>query len=80
MLEEGETSTEIKRLRTDLTTMIGRIEVRFENPSIVSLEDRNLFNPLLIAERDESVRAAPTATRGDGPGAGGEQESIDVGE
>ena len=67
-------------LRNDLATMIDRIEVSFENPSIVSLEDRNLFNPLLIAERDESVRAAPTATRGDGPGAGGEQESIDIDE
>ena len=63
MLEEGEVSVETKRLRNDLATMINRIEVSFENPSIVSLEDRNLFNPLLIAEHDESVRAVPTATR-----------------
>ena len=41
MLEEGETSTETKRLRTDLTTMIGRIEV--------SLKEILLLCPLMIA-------------------------------
>ena len=41
MLEEGETSTEIKRLRTDLTTMISCIEV--------SLKEILLLCPLMIA-------------------------------
>ena len=80
MLEEGEASAETKRLRNDLATMISCIEVSFGNPSIVSLEDHNLFNPLLIAEHDESVRSVSAATRGDGPGAGGEQESADIDE
>ena len=45
MLEEGEASTEMKRLRTDLAAMIGYIEVSLKNPSIVSLEDHSLLTP-----------------------------------
>ena len=45
MLEEGEVSAETKRLRNDLTAMIGRIEVNLKNPSIVSLEDHSLLTP-----------------------------------
>jgi hypothetical protein len=37
MLEEEEASVEMKRLRTDLAAMIGRIEVSLKNPSIMSL-------------------------------------------
>ena len=48
MMEEGEASAEMKRLRNDLATMIGHFEVSFENPSIVSLKDRNLFDPLSL--------------------------------
>ena len=80
MLEKGEVSAETKRLRNNLVTMIGHIEVSFKNPSIVSLEDHNLFDPLLIVEHHESVLAAPVEPRGDGPGVGGEQESANIGE
>ena len=45
MLEEGEASTEMKRLRTDLAAMIGYIEVSLKNPSIMSLEDHSLLTP-----------------------------------
>ena len=45
MMEEGEASAEMKRLRNDLATMIGHFEVSFENPSIVSLEDHSLLTP-----------------------------------
>jgi hypothetical protein len=38
MMEEEEASAKMKRLRTDLAAMIGRIEVSLKNPSIVSLE------------------------------------------
>ena len=43
MLEEREASVEMKELRTDLAAMIGRIEVRLKNPSIVSHEDHKLL-------------------------------------
>jgi hypothetical protein len=72
MLEEGEVSAEMKRLRTDLAAMIGRIEVSLKNPSIVPLEDQSILTPCFFTECHESVRAVPAATRGDGPGAGGE--------
>ena len=45
MLEEGEASVEVKRLRTDLAAMIGRIEVSLKNSSIVSLEDPGVLTP-----------------------------------
>ena len=43
MLEERETSAETKKLRTDLAAMIGRIEVKLKNPSIVSREGHKLL-------------------------------------
>ena len=39
MLEEGHASAEMKRLRTDLATMIHRIEVSLKKSYIVCLED-----------------------------------------
>ena len=45
MLEEGEASVETKRPRTDLATMINRIEVSPKNPSIVCLEDHSILTP-----------------------------------
>ena len=71
MLEEGEASTETKRLRADLTSMIGRIEVSLKR-SFLSLEERSLFIFLSSAECDEGVRAAPTVARGDDSSNGGE--------
>ena len=42
MLEKGEASIETKKLRVDLTSMIGRIEVRLRR-SFLSLEERRLL-------------------------------------
>ena len=44
----------------------------------MSLDYRNLFNQLLVAERYESIQATPAATRRDGPGAGGEQRALGI--
>ena len=48
MLEEGEASIEMKRLKTDLAAMIDRIEVSVKNSSIVSLEDHSLLTPCFL--------------------------------
>jgi len=64
MLEEGEASVETKKLRADLTSMIGRIEVRLKR-SFLSLEERSLLIHLSSAECDEGVRAAPAKAGGD---------------
>ena len=43
MLEEGEASVETKRLKTDLTTMMGHIEVRLDTSFAMSFGDRSLL-------------------------------------
>jgi hypothetical protein len=53
MLEEEEASVEMKRLRTDLAAMIGRIEVSLKNPYIMSLRSQS-FDPLRFVECHES--------------------------
>ena len=79
MLEEVEASTETKKLRADLTSMIGRIEVSLKR-SCFSFKEHKLLIHLPTVECDEGVRAAPAVARGDGSGTGGEQESASVGE
>ena len=69
--KEGEASTETNKLRADLTSMIGRIEVRLKR-SFLSLEERSLLIHLSSAECDEGVQAAPAAARGDDSSTRGE--------
>ena len=64
MLEEEEASVETKKLRANLTSMIGRIEVSLKR-SFLSLEDHSLLICLSSAECDEGVRVAPVAAGGD---------------
>ena len=71
MLEKGEVSTETKKLRADLTSMIGRIEVSLKR-SFLSLEERSLLIHLSSTECDEGARAAPAAARGDDSSTRGE--------
>ena len=54
MLEEGEASMETKKLRANLMSMIGRIEVRLKR-SFLSLEERSLLIRLSSVECDEGV-------------------------
>ena len=58
MLEEEEASMEMKELRADLTSMIGRIEVSLKR-SFLSLEEHSLLIHLSSIECDEGVQAAP---------------------
>ena len=67
MLEEGEASAETKRLRDDLTSMMGRIEVSLKCSSF-SFKERSLLIHLPAAECDEGVRVAPATARGDDSG------------
>ena len=71
MLEEGEESIETKKLRADLTSMIGRIEVSLKR-SFLSLEEHSLLICLSSTECDEGVRAAPVAAGGDDSSTRGE--------
>ena len=71
MLEEEEASMEMKELRADLTSMIGRIEVSLKR-SFLSLKERNPLIRLSSAECDEGVRAAPMVAKGDDSSTGGE--------
>jgi len=71
MLEEGEASVETKKLRADLTSMIGHIEVSLKR-SFLSLEDCSLSIHLSSAKCDEGVRAAPAVAGGDDSSTGGE--------
>ena len=71
MLEKGEVSTETKKLRADLTSMIGRIEVSLKR-SFLSLEEHSLLICLSSTECDEGVRAAPVAAGGDDSSTRGE--------
>ena len=71
MLEEGEASAETKKLRADLTSMIGHIEVSLKR-SFLSLEERSLLICLSSAKCDEGVRAALAAAGGDDSNTGGE--------
>ena len=71
MLEEGEASAETKKLRANLTSMIGRIEVSLKR-SFLSLEEHILLICLSSIECDEGVRVAPVVARGDGSSTRGE--------
>ena len=79
MLEEGEVSVETKKLRANLTSMMGRIEVSLERSSM-SFKEHSLLIHLPAAECDEGVRAALAVAGGDDTGTRGEQESASVGE
>ena len=71
MLEDREASTETKKLRADLMSMIGRIEVSLKR-SFLSLEERSLLIHLSSTECDESTRATLVAAGGDDSSTGGE--------
>ena len=79
MLNEEEASTETKKLRADLTSMMVHIEVSLKR-SFLSFKECSLLIRLPTAECDEGVRAAPTAARGDDSSTRGEQESVSVSE
>ena len=79
MFEEREASVETKKLRADLTSMMGRIEVSLKRSSL-SFKGCSLLICLHVAECDEGVRVALVAAGGDDSGTGGEQESTSVGE
>ena len=72
-------STETKKLRADLTSMVGRIEVSLKR-SYLSFKEHSLLIHLPTAECDEGVRQAPAVVGGDDSSTGGEQESASVGE
>ena len=71
MLEEGEASAETKKLRADLTSMIGHIEVSLKR-SFLSLEERSLLICLSSTKCDEGVQAALAVAGGDDSSTGGE--------
>ena len=71
MLEEGEASMETKKLRANLMSMIGHIEVSLKR-SLLSLEEHSLLICLSSTECDEGVRAAPVAAGGDDSSTRGE--------
>ena len=71
MLEDREASTETKKLRADLMSMIGRIEVSLKR-SFLSLEERSLLICLSSIECDEGVREALAAAGGDDSSTRGE--------
>ena len=71
MLEEGEASVETKKLRADLTSMMGCIEVSLKR-SFLSFEERSLLIRLPSAECDEGVRAPPAVAGGDDSSTRGE--------
>ena len=79
MLEEVEASVETKKLRANLTSLMGCIEVSLKRSSL-SFKEHNLLICLPTAECDEGVRAAPVAAGGDDSDTGGEQESANIGE
>ena len=54
MLEEVEASMETKKLRADLTSMMGRIEVSLKR-SYLSFKERSLLIRLPAVECDEGV-------------------------
>ena len=54
MLEDGEASTETKKLRADLTSMMGRIEVSLKRSSL-SFKEHSLLIHLHDVECDEVV-------------------------
>ena len=70
MLEEGEASVETKKLRADLVSMIGHIEVGLKRS--FSLEEHSMLICLPSVECDKGVRAAPVAARGDDSSTRGE--------
>ena len=78
MLEEVEASTETKKLRADLTSMMSHIEVSLKI-SYLSFKEHSLLIRLLTVECDEGVRAAPVVAGGDDYGTRGEQEPASIG-
>ena len=71
MLEEGEASVEMTKLRADLTSMIGRIEVSLKR-TFWSFEERSLLIHLSSTECDEGVQAALMVAGGDDSSTRGE--------
>ena len=71
MLEDGEASAEIKKLRANLMSMIGHIEVSLKR-SFLCLEERSLLIRLSSTKCDEGVRAAPVVAGGDDSSTRGE--------
>ena len=71
MLEEGEVSMETKKLRADLMSIIGHIEVSLKR-SFLSLEEHSLLIRLSSTKCDEGVRAVLAAAGGDDSSTGGE--------
>ena len=71
MLEEGEASMETKKLRANLMSIIGHIEVSLKR-SFLSLEERILLIHLSSAKCDEGVRVVPVVAGGDDSSTGGE--------
>ena len=71
MLEEVEVSVETKKLRANLTSMMGHIEVSLQRSSL-SFKEHNLLICLPTAECDEGVQAALAAARGDDSSTRGE--------
>ena len=64
-------STETKKLRDDLTSMIGHIELSLKR-SFLSLEEHSLLIRLSSTECDEGVRATLAAAGGDDSSTRGE--------
>ena len=79
MLEEVEASTETKKLRADLTSMMGHIKVSLKRSSL-SFKECNLLIHLPATKYDEGVRAVPVVAGGDDSSTRGEQETVSVGE
>ena len=69
--KEREASVETKKLRANLTSMIGRIEVSLKR-SFLSLEERSLLIRLSSVECDEGVRAVSAVAGGDDSSTRGE--------
>ena len=64
VLEEVEASAKTKKLRADLMSMIGRIEVSLKR-SFLSLEECSLLIHLSSVKCDEGVREVSAAAGGD---------------
>ena len=71
MLEEVEVSVETKKLRANLTSMMGHIEVILKR-SYLSFKEHSLLIHLPTAECDEGVRAVPAVAGGDDSSTRGE--------
>ena len=79
MLEEVEASTETKKLRVDLTSMMSHMEV-IQKRFYLFFKERSLLIRLPAIECDEGVRAVAAAAGGDDSDTRGKQESASIGE